>query len=170
MSINVYDTLEDILKSEGYFIYKVHGKSMEPMIFQNDLVTIRKKGQDETFKENDVVLYRYKSKLVLHRIIQVYDEGKYVILGDNCSKKEFGITNENILGILIGFKRLGIHYETNDKNYIEYIKRLRRNEQKRMRHKLIYDILAQHLNILPLPIYISIKKKLKKLIVYNIHF
>jgi signal peptidase I len=57
-------TLEDYLVSEGVIIYKVVGKSMEPMIRQNrDLVTIIKREPDVKCSENDVVLFKKKTDI-----------------------------------------------------------------------------------------------------------
>ncbi|MCF0106813.1 MAG: hypothetical protein HUJ53_08635, partial [Holdemanella sp.] len=46
------------------------------------------------------------TRYVLHRIIEVREKD-YVILGDNCITKEYGITDKDIVGVAISFKRKG---------------------------------------------------------------
>lgn len=140
---------------------------MEPMLISNkDIVTIRKK-REERCKENDVVLYRKKNKLILHRIIQVLPDNLYVILGDNCSKKEYGISDEDILGIVIAFKHNGKHYEINDPDYQAYVKELRNIEDNRIKKKLLYDRIMWNIRFLPSNILLRIKPRLKKMIFVN---
>ena len=108
--------------------------------------------------------------MILHRIVEVLPEGRYVILGDNCSRKEYNITEDDIIGILTSFKHNGIHYEMTDKRYAVYVKRLRNSEFVRTKRKLIYDILVQHLTFLPPPLFAKVKTCLKKIIVFQIEF
>lgn len=136
-------TLEDYLVSEGVIIYKVIGKSMEPMIRQNrDLVTIIKKEPNVRCSENDVVLFKKKQKLVLHRIIEVLPNGRYNILGDNCAKIEKNIKEEDIIGIMSAFYRDGVHYDMSNSVYVNYVNRLRNNEMMRVRRKRRYDMIV----------------------------
>ncbi len=43
---------------------------------------------------------------MLHRVVEVR-EHDYVILGDNCLNKEYGIRDEDIIGVLTAFVRNG---------------------------------------------------------------
>lgn len=163
-----YSSIEDIILTEGVVTYKVKGKSMEPMIIDNrDLVTIRRKKVSDHFVENDIVLYRQKGNLTLHRIVEVLSNGEYVMLGDNCSRKEYGIHDDDIIGILTSFKHNGTHYELTDAIYLSYVQELREKEHIRTRRKLIYDIIVNHLGFLPANVYAKIKNILKKLILYK---
>ena len=66
----------------------------------------RKKGDDRC-KAGDVVLYkRPPDSYVLHRVVEVR-ENDYVILGDNCAAKEYGIKDADILGVMTGYVRGG---------------------------------------------------------------
>ena len=162
-------SISEVLKSEKVLTYKVMGKSMEPIIVPNrDLVTIRLKDINEVFQINDVVLYKSKGKLVLHRIVQEASDCNYVLLGDNCSQKEHGISSDDIIGKMVSFKHAGIHYDVNDSNYLKYVSVLRKNETKRMHRKLLYDIITQGLQFLPDNILFKVKGILKELIVYKI--
>lgn len=127
------NSIEDLLNREGIILYKIVGKSMEPMLRPNrDLVIIRKKQIDEKFFENDVVLLKSRGKLILHRIIRVDDLGKYVILGDNSSQIDYNINKDSIIGILQGFYRDKVFYSTKDGKYLSYVKKIRTCENERI--------------------------------------
>jgi signal peptidase I len=167
----IKNSIVEVLNNCGSITYKISGKSMEPMISPNrDIVTIKRKTNREKLHVNDVVLYRQKGKLILHRIVKVLPKGEYVILGDNCSRREYGICEDDIVGVLTSFKHNGVHYETTDSKYIDYVKRLRETENVRTKRKLIYDIIVQHLRFLPSSFYSILKSFLKKKIVYHISF
>ena len=98
-------SFEAELESHGSFIYKNVGKSMMPMIRENrDVIIIsRKSGR---LKKYDVALYRKGEKYILHRILRV-SENDYVIAGDHCTFREYGITDSDIIGVLTGIIRDG---------------------------------------------------------------
>ncbi len=93
---------------------------MMPLLRQGrDLFTITKK-TGERYKAGDVVLYeRQPDKYILHRIIEVR-ENDYIILGDNCISKEYGITDKNILGVMTSYTRAGVEYSVNSLSYKIY--------------------------------------------------
>lgn len=95
--------IEEILQQNGKYISITVGTSMYPMLRERkDTVIIGdKKGR---LKKYDVPLYKQGEKYVLHRIIRVLPE-EYVICGDNCLKKEYGIRDDQIIGVLVGFYR-----------------------------------------------------------------
>jgi len=95
--------IEDILKEEGIFVSTTVGVSMFPML-RNRRDTIVIKPYEGRLKKYDVPLYKRNSDYILHRIIEVRSDS-YVIRGDNCENKEYGITDEQILGVLTGFYR-----------------------------------------------------------------
>ena len=65
-------------------------------------------------------LYRRPSDpYVLHRIIEVRPDS-YVILGDNCIAKEYGIRDEDILGVLTSFQHNGRTVSVSDWRYRLY--------------------------------------------------
>ena len=96
------------------------GVSMLPLLRQGkDLFTVRKKGK-ERCKAGDVVLYRRTpDRYVLHRVVEVRPED-YVILGDNCIAKEYGIRDEDILGIMTGYVRDGKEHSIEEPGYRVY--------------------------------------------------
>jgi hypothetical protein len=113
-------TFEEVLEREGRLVYTNVGISMLPLLRQGkDLFVVEKRGP-ERLRAGDVVLYRRPpNQYVLHRIVKVR-ERDYVILGDNCVNREYGITDEDILGVLTGFVREGKHHTVTEKGYRLY--------------------------------------------------
>lgn len=94
---------------------------MEPMLHEmRDLVTLARK-TGERCRLHDVVLYKRGEKYILHRIVQVR-EHDYVILGDNCFTKEYGITDADILAVMVAFIRKGRNYTVDDPRYRRYVR------------------------------------------------
>lgn len=113
---------EDYLAANGSLTYSNVGTSMLPLLRQGrDLFTVVKKGT-ERCRVGDVVLYRRPpSHYVLHRIVEVR-EHDYVILGDNCVNREYGITDGDIIGVMTGFVRDGKAHSVNDPLYRLYVR------------------------------------------------
>lgn len=111
---------EEVLATEGKLIYTNVGDSMKPLIRQGkDLLVIeRTRGR---LKKYDVPLYRRESgQYVLHRILQVR-ERDYVICGDNRWQKEYGITDQQIIGVLTSVIREGKTVSVTDRKYQFYV-------------------------------------------------
>lgn len=113
-------TYEEFLEKNGSMTYSNVGVSMLPLLRQGkDLFTVTKKGRRRC-RKYDVVLYRRPpSSYVLHRIIEVRRDS-YVILGDNCVKKEYGITDKDILGVMTSFVRNGKTHSVDETWYKLY--------------------------------------------------
>lgn len=96
------------------------GISMRPMIRQGrDMFTLVRKTEARC-RRFDVVLYRRPSgQYVMHRVVKVRP-ADYVILGDNCVSKEYGIRDEDILGVMTEFVRKGKKYSVEHKGYRAY--------------------------------------------------
>ncbi|MGN0619635.1 MAG: S24/S26 family peptidase [Ruminiclostridium sp.] len=114
-------TFEQELERKGKLTYICVGVSMLPLLRQRkDIITIEKK--QGRCKKYDVALYkRPNGSYVLHRVVEVREKD-YVILGDNCLNKEYGITDENILGVMTSFVRGGREYSVNNGLYLFYSK------------------------------------------------
>lgn len=113
-------TYEEYLDENGSLTYTNVGTSMMPLLKQGrDLFTVTKKGSAR-FKAGDVVLYkRPPRRYVLHRIVEVR-EHDYVILGDNCIAREYGIKDSDILGVMTSYVRRGRDHTVNDRSYRLY--------------------------------------------------
>ena len=113
-------TYEQLLDRDGQFTFTNRGISMLPLLREGkDLFVIRKKGP-ERCTAGEVALYRRPpNQYVLHRVIQVREDD-YVILGDNCVNKEYGITDSDIIGIMSGFVRSGERHTTEETGYRIY--------------------------------------------------
>lgn len=113
-------SIESYLSENGTLTYTHKGRSMLPLLREGkDLFTLRRKGP-ERCRVGDVVLYkRPPNHYVLHRVMRVLDGG-YVILGDNCTEYEYGITDNDIIGVMTGFIRSGHGYSVKCMGYRLY--------------------------------------------------
>ena len=92
----------------GFVGTTTYGNSMYPMLRnQRDCVIIKK--AEGALRPDDVVLYLYKDRYILHRIIRI-DGDICVIRGDNCVKKEY-IPKKDIIGVVQSFERNGKSYD-----------------------------------------------------------
>ncbi len=90
---------EDIIERDGKLTYTNVGTSMEPLIRQGrDLIVINK--PTGRLKRYDIALFRRKSgQYVLHRVLWARKKN-YVFCGDNQTRKEHGITDDQIIGVM----------------------------------------------------------------------
>ncbi len=114
-------TFEEVIAKSGKLVYKNKGDSMMPLIREGkDLMVITRKPK-RRLKKYDVPLYKRDSgQYVLHRILKVRDKD-YVICGDNRWKKEYGITDRHIIGVLSAVIRNGETVSVNDWRYKLYV-------------------------------------------------
>lgn len=113
-------TYEEYLEKNGSLTYTFKGISMLPLLRSGkDLYTVTK-SSGQRFRKGDVVLYRRPpEQYVLHRIIKVREKD-YVILGDNCINKEYGITDDDILGVMTAYIRSGKEHSVSELPYRIY--------------------------------------------------
>lgn len=105
--INNTNTTIEKLNRTGEATCLTSGVSMYPLIRgHRDIVVIKKLSQP--LLVGDVPLYKYDTsdKLILHRIIKILPDGRYVIRGDNTYIKEY-VPPENIVGVLTAIYRDG---------------------------------------------------------------
>ena len=118
-----YSSIEQELCTKGRLTYTSKGVSMWPLIRQGkDLVVIEP--QKSRLKKYDVALYKMKSdshRYILHRVIAVMGN-RYIIRGDNCIRKEYGITDEMIVGVMTGLFRDGKKVALNSFRYRAYVR------------------------------------------------
>ena len=111
--------IEDVLEKEGMYVATIEGVSMYPMLRKRrDTVVIKK--YEGRLKKFDVPLYKVGDGYILHRIIKVLPDS-YVIRGDNLERKEYGISEKNILGVLTTFYRGEKEIDMNGLAYKAYV-------------------------------------------------
>ncbi|MDO4176137.1 MAG: hypothetical protein Q4D99_01500 [Bacillota bacterium] len=124
---------EEILARDGKLVYTNKGVSMMPLIGNGeDMLIISPRpvntdGSPAPLKKYDVVLYKRGEKYILHRILKVVEENgkrEYVICGDNQYRREFGVKDEQIIGVLTGIVRPdGTSVDLDSYVYQDYVHR-----------------------------------------------
>lgn len=111
---------EEYLDQYGSLTYSNVGVSMLPLLRQGrDLFIVERKGP-ERCKAGDVVLFRRPpSHYLLHRIVEVRPND-YVTMGDNCITKEYGIRDEDIIGVMTGYVKDGKKHSITETGYRAY--------------------------------------------------
>jgi signal peptidase I len=90
--------------------FRATGGSMTPFIRNNDILTIAPLTQRK-IRLGDVVAFKNSKKengfrLSIHRVVQILDNQKYLVKGDNISKHPDGVVSKNqILGKIIKIER-----------------------------------------------------------------
>ena len=120
LEVRLY-TFEEMLKEKGFLVYTNVGVSMMPLLRQHrDIIEIHRKDPTSRCKRYDVVLYKQGDKYVLHRVLKVRTKD-YIICGDNNIWREYGITDDQILGILTRVIRDGKSIYPTDWQYRLYV-------------------------------------------------
>lgn len=111
-------SFEDELKKSGVIIHTNKGRSMLPLLREGRDVMIIKRPEGR-LKRYDVALYKQSGKYILHRVLKATEDG-YVTCGDHCTEREYGITDSDVIGVLVGVIRDGKHISTEDFGYRFY--------------------------------------------------
>ena len=93
-----------MLEEVGVYVSTPLGKSMRPMLRggKDNILVEKPTGR---LKKYDVALYtRADGTSVLHRVVKVR-ENDYAMRGDNCDYTEYGITDDDLIGVMTGFWR-----------------------------------------------------------------
>ena len=95
-------SIEQVLSEVGFIVTDFKGTSMNPLLKTGrDKVYIEKPAK--RLKRKDVALYkRANGMYVLHRVYKVMN-GSYVFWGDNQLVLEYGVKDENVLGVCTGY-------------------------------------------------------------------
>ena len=116
-------TFEEELNRSGKLLYTNVGVSMRPLLREGRDVMVIERA--ENFRVLDAVLFRRpnvsgRGEYVLHRILKVLPDGRYWIVGDNCTSGE-NVERKNILGALTGVQRGGKLLRVTDFRYRLYV-------------------------------------------------
>lgn len=122
-SVN-YMSFTEMLEKDGYLVYTNTGFSMMPLLRpRQDIIEI--KPLTGRAKKYDVVLYKRKvnagAPYILHRVLKVLPNGKYIIAGDHNSFKEYDVTDDMIVGIMTRVIRNGKSIYPTDWKYKLYV-------------------------------------------------
>lgn len=114
-------TFEDVLARTGRLVYTGTGASMLPMLRpRRDLLIIEP--PRGPLRRYDVPLYRRATgKYILHRVVKVRPDG-YVLCGDNQWRREYGVTDAQVIGVLTAFVRDGREVRVTDGRYRLYVR------------------------------------------------
>lgn len=98
-----------------------NGNSMRPMLHGGeDMIMLKKpEGRLHLF---DVALYYRKEtdKYVVHRVVGFRKDGTYVFLGDNNLEREYGIADEDIIGVVTAYYHKGKMKDVESFSYRTY--------------------------------------------------
>ena len=100
----ILPVIEDVLSRDGEITFTPNGNSMWPLLHSGrDTVTLTK--VEKPLKKYDLPLYKNShGHFILHRVIGKNKDG-YIMRGDNLLYKEYGITDEQIIGKVVRFNR-----------------------------------------------------------------
>lgn len=117
----IYDVIQTKLDLGGTVELSVTGTSMLPLLVAGkDKVVI---SPPLKININDIIFYRRNDgHFVLHRVVDIDSRG-YVLCGDNQWQKEYGITDENVIGVVTEIIKNGTSIEVTDKKYLKYCQR-----------------------------------------------
>lgn len=114
-------TFENEIEKYGYLVYTNVGNSMMPLIRNGKDILVITKKKESRLKKYDIVLYkRDNGQYVLHRILKVRRKD-YILCGDNRCKKEKGVTDKQIIGILEKIIKDDIVINVHNRKYILFL-------------------------------------------------
>ena len=115
------DEKRRVLEEVGYYVSTPLGKSMRPMLRDGkDNILVEK--PTGRLKKFDVALYtRADGTSVLHRVVKVREKD-YAIRGDNCDYTEYGVTDEDLIGVMTGFWRGERFVPADNRRYRLYVR------------------------------------------------
>ena len=112
--------IKTAIEKYGRYVGLTNGVSMRPMIKSGkDIVVIAAK--KERLGVYDVALYKRGDENVLHRVLEVKENG-YVTRGDNCILSEF-VPEENVIGVLETCFKGKKQIDLKGKKYLKYVER-----------------------------------------------
>ena len=117
-------SFEEVLATTGRLVYTNVGVSMLPLIREGrDVMIIERVSRPP--RRLDAVLFvrpdvRGRGAYVLHRILRVCPDGRYWIVGDNCTEGEL-VERGNIIGVLAAVKRGKRTVRVTDLSYRLYV-------------------------------------------------
>ena len=133
----VVSNYKEQLNQKGTIAIIPGGNSMWPTLKHHGQAVIIKQ-KTQRLKKYDVALFtRLDGKYVLHRVIEVLDDG-YVFGGDSLLYTE-KVLEEQVFGVMIGFYDKQNYVEVDDEKYIKRVEKWYKSKKLRyIRLKLFY--------------------------------
>jgi hypothetical protein len=111
----------EVLKSGSSVNFTPRGVSMLPMLHDNTDIVVLSKATGKLKKYDLPLYYRKKTqKYIMHRVVRVEKNGTYTMCGDNQIWREYGVTDDEIVGVVTEFVRNGKRYSVNSFGYKLY--------------------------------------------------
>ncbi len=123
------ENYKEILQKNGVLAFVPKGNSMWPFI-KNGKQSVVIKPILEPLKRYDVCFYiRADGSYVLHRVIDFFDGG-YFVIGDSQMTKE-KVFYSQVFGVAVGFYKGKKFIEVTDKKYLQAVENWYNNQKKR---------------------------------------
>ena len=111
-----------VLASGGEFRMYPKGTSMLPLIVQTRDSVVLKRNFEEAARKHDIAFYRRRNgQFVLHRVMDICDDGTYTMCGDNQTELEKGIEKDQIIAYVAGLYRKDKLVDINSGAYKAYV-------------------------------------------------
>lgn len=121
--MNSYSLIEQYINENGDFVATPVGTSMWPMLRnRRDNVYLVKKTEKPLEKYDLPVYKRADGSLVMHRVLELEGERTYTMCGDNQCVKEYGVTHEQVIAVMMGFYRDNKYIPRENKVYKMYVR------------------------------------------------
>lgn len=99
----------DLLQSGHLVELPANGYSMYPTLKPGDKIIVRSLSDNEELKSGNIVVYKDRGGLVMHRLIRTYvaDDARIFVVtrGDSRSKSDLPFPQKNILGVAVSYIR-----------------------------------------------------------------
>lgn len=100
MAVSLVLLIPLFLANIGINSYVILSGSMEPVIHTGSMVLVD--GQTEDIQLGDIIMYRLKETNVVHRVVDIREDGKLVTKGDNNENEDFApVTRPQVCGKVI---------------------------------------------------------------------
>ena len=131
MESNLNQAIINHLNSVGTISFVPKGNSMWPTLKHKGQSVIVQKKQERLSKFDVVLFVDQNGTLVLHRVMQVTDDG-YVTRGDSQVNFE-KVPEQNVIGVMIGFYQKNQYVDVNSEKHLLKVKNWLKDENKRIK-------------------------------------